>query len=88
MTLVQTVKRLKMLENVVLNKRQRQIHRMARWNYLSANASTSEHECSEYPNFDALVGYTISGSLDKRLVKNTVWKADKPADKTAALNVY
>ena len=44
---------------------------MARWNYLSANSSSSNYETLEDVNFDKLMGYSISGSLDKRLVKNS-----------------
>lgn len=63
-----------MLENVVLNNRQRILHRMSRWNYLSGNTSTSEYEASHYGDFTKLVGYKISGSLDKRLIKNSFSK--------------
>lgn len=34
-TLIRTQKRLKALENLILNPAQRVVHRMNRWNYLS-----------------------------------------------------
>jgi hypothetical protein len=75
-----------MLENVVLNNRQRVLHRLARWNYLSGHSSTSEYEESHYAELSKLIGYKLSGSLDKRLLKNTYKKeeivAAEEADQT------
>jgi hypothetical protein len=65
-----------MLENVVLNKRQRVLHRLARWNYLSGHSSTSDYEESHYANLTKLVGYKLSGTLDKRLLKNSYKKEE------------
>jgi len=42
--------------------------RMSRWNYLSENTSTDSD--LEYPNIGKLIGYRISGPLDRRLIKS------------------
>jgi hypothetical protein len=38
---------------------------------LSANSSSSNYDTLKDVNFKKLIGYSISGSLDKRLVKNS-----------------
>lgn len=71
-TFLRTQKRLKQLEKMVFNSRQLVLSKMSRWNYLSANSSSTSD--TEYPQLSKLLNYKISGTLDNRLLKATTRK--------------
>lgn len=71
--------RVKSIENILFNKRQKILNKLSRWNYLWESEFTSSE--SQEPDVGKLLGYKVSGTLDQRLFNNIEFKKKKIKEK-------
>ena len=66
--LVRLRNRMKSLESVLYNRKQRILNKFSKWNYLDEYSSLNSEDENSAQSINKLVGYKVSGKMDKRLL--------------------
>ena len=73
-TIIETVRTVKFLKNSILNKRQRILLSLSKYNYLNPETSTDETQPKKYGqdhkiDVAGLLGYQLRDKIDLRIIK-------------------